>query len=196
MNAHHKTALLLAGLLALATGAQPTADAADPPSAPAAGANDAAMAIRAAGKTWDAAYKALDAKALAALYARDAVLMIESAPTVKGAAQIGKFLPIYLGLFAEGGYKPVIGSAVEIEVSGNLGIRSGTYRVTDKSGSTVDTGKWLEAWRRVDGKWRIVRDVLTSDELPLFPPIAYTQKGWPQGTTGKGQKKKSRGQSQ
>lgn len=138
---------------------------------------DDEAAIRAAGQAWDDAYKALNADALAALYAPDAVLMPETARTAKGEAAIRQFLGIYVGLLAEGGYKPLIDNAGDIEVSGNLAIRSGTYAITDKDGMSVDTGKWLETWRKTDGQWRISRDIWNSDNLPLFPPMAYAPPG-------------------
>ena len=106
--------------------------------------------------------------------------MPETARTAKGEAAIRQFLAIYVGLLVEGGYTPLIDSANDIEVAGNLAIRSGTYVITDKAGTTVDTGKWLETWRRTDGQWRISRDIWNSDNLPLFPPMAYA----PQGGTG------------
>lgn len=131
-------------------------------------------AIRIAGERWNQAYNAQDTDALIALYAADAVLMPETAQTAKGQAEIRKFLTVYAGLFKEGEYKPAVVDAVEIQVSGGLGFRSGTYSVTDKAGASTDTGKWLEIWRKTDGKWSIIRDIWNSDLLPLFPPWAYT----------------------
>lgn len=142
----------------------------------AAGSSSAAAdeaAIRAAGTTWDKAFNARDAGALAALYAPDAVLMPETARTARGSAAIRDFLGIYTRLLAEGGYTVLIDSATDIEVSGNLAIRSGTYAITDSSGTSVDTGKWLQTWRRTDGEWLISRDMRNSDNLPLFPPMVY-----------------------
>lgn len=131
-------------------------------------------AIRAAGAAWDGAWKGLNADALAAFYAPDAVLMPETARTARGAAAIRDFLGIYTGLLAEGGYTVLIDSAADVEVSGNLAIRSGTYAITDSSGTSVDTGKWLQTWRRTDGRWLISRDIRNSDNLPLFPPMLYS----------------------
>lgn len=172
MNALPKTIAFIAVLLTLAACTPLASGTAGPSTA----AEDEA-AIRTAGKAWDDAYKSLNADALAALYAADAVLMPETARTAKGEAAIRQFLGIYVGLLAEGGYQPLIDSAADVEVSGDLAIRSGTYAITDKSGMSVDTGKWLETWRKTDGQWRISRDIWNSDNLPLFPPMAYAPPG-------------------
>ena len=171
MNTLEKTAAFLAVLLSLAACAPLASDTAGSP----AGADEAA--IRVAGDAWNNAYNALNTEALVALYAPDAVLMPEAAKTVKGDTAIRRFLVVYVALLADGGYTPVVANAVDIEVSGNLGFRSGKYSITDKSGAVVDTGKWLETWRKADGKWRIIRDIWNSDTLPLFPPAALAAGG-------------------
>lgn len=171
MNTPGKTAALLAILLVLAACAPLASDTAS------SSAGTEEVAIRAAGNAWNNAYNALNTDALVVLYAADAVLMPEAAQTTKGHAAIRKFLLVYVALLADGGYTPVVNNAVEIEVSGNLGFRSGTYSITDKSGAIVDTGKWLETWRKADGKWYISKDIWNSDMLPLFPPTAFVPVG-------------------
>jgi len=172
MNVHDKAAVFLASLLAIVTLTQPLAHGANPPvTAPAAAAAASGeAAIRAGGQAWDIAYQSLKADALAALYAEDAVLLAPTAKSAKGRAAIRKYLAEYLPMFREGRYTPIIGKSVEITVSGDFGFRSGTYTVTDKAGATVDTGKWLEIWRKSGDKWYIVRDMWNSDMLPLFAP--------------------------
>ena len=49
--------------------------------------------------------------------------------------------------------------------SGRLHIWN-TFKVTDKSGATVDAGKYLTPAARKDGKWRIIRDIWNSDNPP------------------------------
>lgn len=162
------SAIALAILLALAAHA-PLASAADKSPA----ATDEA-ALRKAGDLWNHAYKTLNVDALVALYAADAVVMPETAVSAKGHKSIRAFLKVYVALLSDSGFTPAVGKTVDIGVSGNLGVRSGTYSVADKSGTVVDNGKWLEIWRKTDGKWRITRDIWNSDVLPLFPPNAYT----------------------
>jgi ketosteroid isomerase-like protein len=162
------TALALAVLLALPVLASVAIAADTPPPA----SDDAA--IRKAGESWNAAFEALNVDALVALYATDAVLMPETAQAVTGPKGIRGFLKVYTGLMTDSGYKPYIDPRIDVVVSGNLGFRSGYYWVSDKSRTKVDSGKWLEIWRKKDGKWLIIRNMWNSDILPMFPPNAYT----------------------
>jgi len=161
-------AIVLAILMALTCHATLASAADDSPAA----ADEAA--IRKAGDRWNDAFKALNVDALVPLYAADAVVMPETAHSAKGHTAIRGFLKVYFALLSDSGFTPVVGKAVDIGVAGNLGFRSGTYEVADKSGTIVDSGKWLEIWRKTDGKWYISRDIWNSNVLPLFPPNAYT----------------------
>lgn len=58
---------------------------------------------------------------------------------------------------------------VQVAESGELGFTSGIYMLTynDANGQLVaDRGKYLEVWKKVDGKWKCVSDAFNSD-LPL-----------------------------
>jgi len=48
-------------------------------------------------------------------------------------------------------------------VSGDLGWEWGTFTVTNKSGATVDKGKYVTVCAKKDGKWLIIRDIWNSD---------------------------------
>ena len=170
MNKLNVATISLACLLAVAPCTQAAAATTAGSTAVPAGRDEAA--IRAAGDSWNTAYNALNTDALVALYAADAVLMPDTARTAKGQAAIRKFLLVYEGVLAGLGYTPVVTSVVEVEVSGPLGFRSGTYSVKDKSGAIVDTGKWLEIWRKSAGKWLISRDIWNSDMVPIIMPPA------------------------
>jgi ketosteroid isomerase-like protein len=64
------------------------------------------------------------------------------------------------------GWKPL---RVGVAASGDLGYTSGSYTLsfTDPAGKTVtDSGKYLEVWEKVDGKWKCVMDAFNSD-VPL-----------------------------
>jgi ketosteroid isomerase-like protein len=167
MNANKLAAIFLAGLLGLAPCMQL---AAATKAGPSPGGDQAA--IRAAGESWNTAYNALNTDALVALYAADALLMPDTAPTAKGPVAIRKFLLAYAGVLAGLGYTPLVTNVIEVEVSGPIGFRSGSYAVKDKTGAVVDTGKWLEIWRKSDGKWLISRDIWNSDTLPIVMPSA------------------------
>jgi ketosteroid isomerase-like protein len=54
----------------------------------------------------------------------------------------------------------------DVGQSGDLAWQSGTYKNTDKTGSTLDSGKFLTVFQRRDGKWVIIRDTWNSDVAP------------------------------
>ena len=60
----------------------------------------------------------------------------------------------------------------DLGVSGDLGWIWNTFTVKDKSGATVDTGKYLTLLARRDGRWVIIRDIWNSDSPPTPPARA------------------------
>ncbi|MGH8431726.1 MAG: YybH family protein [Solimonas sp.] len=60
-------------------------------------------------------------------------------------------------------------SSLETGSQGDIGYNVGTFRVLGTHGATVDTGKFIEVWKRVDGEWKIHADAYNSD-APAAPP--------------------------
>jgi uncharacterized protein (TIGR02246 family) len=138
--------------------------------APMAVAADDAAAIQAVTAAWVKGYNAGNTDAIVALYAEDAVVMPPGAPPLRGHAAIRQYLVKDIAGSQAAGITLVLGSVNDVGVSGNLAWHSGTYSVTNKSGATIDTGKYLEARRKVGGKWQIIRDIWNSD-TPSAAPV-------------------------
>jgi|SRR5580693_3222716 uncharacterized protein (TIGR02246 family) len=119
--------------------------------------------LRATNVAWNKAYNAGDGEALAALYAEDAVLSAPGAPPVRGRTAIREYYLKDAPAFAASGLTAADDPAIDVGQSGDLAWESGTYKVTDKSGAAVDTGKFLSVLRRKDAKWMIIRDTWNSD---------------------------------
>ncbi len=151
----------LAGALMLAAAMAPFGAAAD----------DSAT-IRAGTEMWVKLFNAGNAGAIVALYADDAVLMPPGAPSARGQAAIKAHLAKELAGANSGGVVFALGTENEVGVSGDFAWHSGNYLVKNKAGATVDNGKYLEAWRKTNGKWRIVRDIWNSDGAPAAAPAA------------------------
>lgn len=148
-------ALLAAGLLAFA-GCQ---KAAEDTSA------DEALIAQSA-PAWAEAYNAGDADKLAAMYWEDAVLQPPGAPAATGTAAIRDFLAADTTATMAAGLTMNIPKAGAVDVSGDLAYEAGTYTVTDASGATVDSGKYIGVFQKRDGKWLYVRDTWNSDNPP------------------------------
>jgi uncharacterized protein (TIGR02246 family) len=129
-------------------------------------------ALRAVDSTWFATYTAGDADAVAALYADDAVVNPAGAPHARGSAAVREALGKDIANTKGGGFTLVPGSTSDVGVSGDLGWIWNTFTVKDKSGATVDAGKYVTVFARKDGKWRIIRDIWNSDNPPAPPPPA------------------------
>jgi ketosteroid isomerase-like protein/quercetin dioxygenase-like cupin family protein len=150
---HHlkKIAIVAAYLIALAACAPPAADTA---------ADEAALS---AGTTaWLQAYNAGDVDRIVAMYAEDGIMMPPNAPAASGRAAMRAYITAGVAEAKAAGVTLVNGEN-HAGVSGNLGWHSGSYKVTDASGATVDSGNYLETARKTDGKWLILRDIWNSD---------------------------------
>ena len=147
--------LLMTGLIALSACAPKATDTA---------ADEAA--IKGDPVAWMNAYNAGDADGVANLYAEDAVLMPPGVPAITGRAAIKEFIASDITQAKAAGLAFKVDEPTGIGVSGDLGWASGTYAVTDGSGAAVDNGKYLSVHRRIDGKWKLIRDTWNSDAPP------------------------------
>ena len=127
-------------------------------------------AIRAQTTAWEKAFAAGDAKALAALYADDAVLSPPGVPSVTGRAAIQEYFAKDVAAAKAAGATFALNPKTDVGVSGNMGWESGTYKVTVK-GAVVETGKFLSVSRKKDGKWLYIRDTWNADASPA-PAVA------------------------
>lgn len=121
---------------------------------------DPAKEHDALGARWQAAYDAGDAAALAALYTKEAKLMPPHAAVSVGRAAIEATL--HQVMTEMPGKLSVTVS--DTGTDGNLGFARGTYTFADTDGATIETGKWLEVRKKVEGKWLIDSDIWNSDD--------------------------------
>jgi uncharacterized protein (TIGR02246 family) len=127
--------------------------------------------IRGINPAWFKAYNAGDANGLVALYAEDAVVSAPGVPAARGHNAIRALFMKDVAASAAAGVTLHGGPTTDVGVSGDLGWESGTFTVTDKSGATVDTGKYVSVFGRKDGKWLILRDIWNTDG-PMQTPKA------------------------
>lgn len=113
-------------------------------------------------KAWENGYNAKDAAAVAALYAEDGTIMPPHAAMATGREAIEAYLKTDIAAAPGKLTITYVGS----ESSGNLAYSHGTFSVADETGKTVDSGKWLEVRKKVNGKWMILYDIWNSD-LPM-----------------------------
>ncbi|MEX2273373.1 MAG: DUF4440 domain-containing protein [Vicinamibacterales bacterium] len=116
-------------------------------------------AIEAANKRhfMDAAPKA-DAALVAAVYTDDAVAYPANSEPVKGRTALQA---LWKGAFDAGiaGFDLI---THEVESFGDTAWETGAYAMKLKDGTVVDRGKYVVIWKRVNGEWKIHRDIWTT----------------------------------
>jgi ketosteroid isomerase-like protein len=135
---------------------------------PALAADDAAR-IRAGTESWVKSFNSGNAGAVVALYSDDAVLMPPGAPSARGTAAIKEAIAREIAGAKKVAATFALGTNDEVGVAGDMAWHSGAYFVRDKAGKILESGKFLEAWERKNGKWRIVRDIWNADGAPAAP---------------------------
>jgi len=161
--------------LVLAAGALLTLSGCAPAAAPSVDTAGDEAALKAATVTWLEAYNAGDVEKIVALYAEDGVLMPPHAPVAKGHAAIRAFLTADTAGAKAAGIKIVPGTSTA-GVAGDTGWESGSYTVTNASGTTVDSGSYLSVSHKSNGKWLYYRDTYNSDRPPPAPPAPADKK--------------------
>lgn len=126
-------------------------------------------AIKAVNKAWNDNYAAGDAAAVIALYADDAVVLAPGYATASGRDAVRALIEADVAGAKAAGISLNISPDSKVDMSGDVAWQTGTFTVTDASGATVDTGKYLSVLRKKDGKWSLIRDAWNSDTPPPAP---------------------------
>ena len=119
-------------------------------------------AIRANTVAWVEAYNAGDVDKIVAMYADDGALMPPEAPTAVGHDAMRQYLVADMAATKAAGMSFMLDQEAS-GVSGDLAWHTGTFHVNGPSGSAVVTGKYAEIWRKLNGKWLMIRDIWNTD---------------------------------
>lgn len=101
----------------------------------------------------DAARKG-DLDRLASLYTADAVALPPDGPVVKGRDSIKQ---MWGSIAQQIGLKDVRLATLDFEQAGDTGYEVGEATLTVSSGTAVV--KFVVVWKKVDGQWRLHRDI-------------------------------------
>lgn len=116
-------------------------------------------AILAAEKRFVVAYNRGDAPALTAMYTRDGQIMPPNMELVAGQ----QALEALFQSFWAAGDTVIKLETVEAEGSGNIAYEVGRYLLSGKTGQVSDQGKYIVVWKKVDGQWKLYRDIFNSN---------------------------------
>ncbi|MEO5647954.1 MAG: hypothetical protein ABIQ56_06295 [Chitinophagaceae bacterium] len=104
-----------------------------------------------------------DSAAVAAHYSKYAKLLPDGFPAESTTDGIrnswGGFMSLGLSLKLK---------VVDVWGNNDLVVEEGTYVVAEKSGKSVDKGKYIVVWKQEDEKWKMFRDIWNSDAKPAM----------------------------
>jgi uncharacterized protein (TIGR02246 family) len=130
--------------------------------APAAYADGVRSAIEAANAQFSAAAAKGDGAGLAALYSKDGQVMPAGSDPIRGTDAIQKFWQGAL----DSGIAGVGLKTIDVYGHGPTATEVGEYELRDKAGKVLDHGKYIVVWQHADGKWRLLRDMFSTN-VPL-----------------------------
>jgi len=111
---------------------------------------------------WENALNNGDVDGVVALYAEDCVLMPPNFELATGQAAVRETFGGMIAAGLTGGL-----DTIKAVAAGGVGYHTGTYWLKDANGTTIDRGKYMEGWQKVDGEWKIVHDIWNSDLAPF-----------------------------
>jgi uncharacterized protein (TIGR02246 family) len=105
-------------------------------------------------RAFEEATRKRDTAKMAGLYTADAIVMAPDAPFVKGRENIKQ---LWASAMQQIGLKDVRLNTLDLEVVGDTAYEVGEAVLTLESGGA--TAKYVVVWKKVDGQWRLHRDI-------------------------------------
>jgi uncharacterized protein (TIGR02246 family) len=122
-------------------------------------ADDIRAQIESANRKFEELYAAGDAAGVAACYTADAQVLPPGSDAVKGTEAIAGFWKSGM----DNGLKGVKLTIVEVEQHGDTAIELGRAQILGSDKSVLDSIKYVVVWKRVDGMWKLHRDIWNSN---------------------------------
>jgi ketosteroid isomerase-like protein len=128
-----------------------------------AGPLDVTSDIAQANKEFMASFNNGDARTMARHYTVNSRLYPPNSDVIVGPAAIEGFWNAVMNM----GIKKLLLETVTAESCGNMIIEEGRYKLYVEGDLVVDQGKYIVTWEKVDGKWKLHRDIWnTSNPAP------------------------------
>lgn len=112
-------------------------------------------------RRWEQAAATRNADTLAAIYASDAVGMYAEAPARMGRDSIR----VTWANFFNDLYLDIAPRRVDVSATGDMAYATGRYQIRSGSptGDLLETGKYLQIWKKMNGQWMVVAEMNNSD---------------------------------
>ena len=116
--------------------------------------------IEAANAKFMELFSAGDAAGLAALYTEDGMILPPNSDFVKGTEAIQGF---WQAVFDMGVASAKL-KCVEVEGCGDTAIEVSQFKMLGSDEQVLDYGKYIVIWKKVDGEWKLHRDIFNSSK--------------------------------
>lgn len=103
-----------------------------------------------------------DSVSLASAYGKDGAVMVSNSPSIIGKDNLTAFWGGFIRLGTGG----ITLTTKEVWGDNNYITEEGIFEIKSKDGTQLDKGKYLVLWKKEDGKWKLYRDMSSSD-LPV-----------------------------
>lgn len=119
--------------------------------------------IRDLDKKWVGAVVRGDVATIVGFYAPDGAFLLPNAPPAEGPEAIGE---AWKGLMSlpnfSLNFRP---TRIDVAASGDLATDIGTYDLAFSSngGRVRDEGKYVLVWKKINGEWKVLADILNSN---------------------------------
>ncbi len=121
--------------------------------------DDAWAGIEGSNKVLMQAFGRQDAAGVANCYTADAQLLPPGAAIVEGLAAIQQFWQAGIDSGATG----LVLTTTEVRSWDDEAHEIGTYTMSGDGGQTLDAGKYIVIWKRVEDQWKLHRDIWNSN---------------------------------
>lgn len=116
---------------------------------------DVSNEIKEANKVFMEAFNSGNANAVAMHYTSNAKLYPSNSNIIEGQEAIEGFWNSALNM----GIKKAILETVSAESYGNFAVEEGRYKLYVEGDQIVDQGKYIVTWKKVNGQWKLDRDI-------------------------------------
>jgi ketosteroid isomerase-like protein len=100
-----------------------------------------------------------DALSTAGHYAEDAQILPPRHPAIEGKPAIAAFFQANIDKYISLG-----NDTTWSQVKGDIAIEQGVYNVRNvRVGENVESGKYIRVWKKVNGDWKLYRDMFSPD---------------------------------
>ncbi len=119
-------------------------------------------AIAQSNKTYGDGFMKKDSSLFISNYTTDGCIMPANAPKLCGKDGLAAFFKVGQSM----GVNNIVLITEEVMGGPEAVVETGTYNLLGKDGKSFDNGKFIVVWKNEDGKWKMHRDIFTTNVAP------------------------------